>query len=104
VTDTRVVRTVVYFLGTAALALIAGLLWLVHSVIARDQPTAESIAMISSVGTLAGTTLGALGALLVSTRSGPTEAAPVTVVNKTSDPVPVDAVPDATPPPDKKGK
>lgn len=92
-TDKKVVQTVVFFLGVAGLLLITGEMWLVHSIIARDKPSDASVALISSIGTLAGATLGALGAILVSTRSGPTEAAPVVVANTANDPVPVDTTP-----------
>lgn len=93
-TEPSLVQRVVLFLGLAALALIGGELWLIHSVIAQQKPTDSAVALIGSVATLAGTTLGALGALLVSTRSGPAPPAPVVVNQPPDQPVPVaDVVP-----------
>ncbi|MBK9181431.1 MAG: hypothetical protein IPM45_18115 [Acidimicrobiales bacterium] len=61
-TDTRTIRLVVLFLGVATLLGISA----IASLAFTDHPVPESLT------TLTGTTAGALGALLASTRSTPT--------------------------------
>lgn len=60
-TDRRTVLTVVTYLGLFALGALAGVIWLLSVHIAGDA--------IAPVVGLCGTALGALGALLVSTRT-----------------------------------
>jgi hypothetical protein len=76
-TDTTTVRLVVGFLGATILLCVTGGFWLA----AQGQPVPEFL-----VG-LGGTALGALGALLARTGS---DTQPVTVVNRPSEPVPVE--------------
>jgi hypothetical protein len=82
VTDRTTVRTVVVFLGMAGLLLVAGIVWLFREVLSasqgREQLDPSVVAMFGTVATLAGTVTGALGAMLVSTRSsGAGAAAPM---------------------------
>lgn len=95
-TSNKAIQTVIYFLGSAVLLSIAGLVWLVHSTLAKAQVDASAVGLIASVAGLAGTTSGALGALLVSTRSAPAPDAPptpVTVENAPDEAVPVQETP-----------
>jgi hypothetical protein len=78
VTDRTTVRTVVVFLGMAGLLLVAGIVWLFREVLSASQGREQLVAMFGTVATLAGTVTGALGAMLVSTRSsGAGAAAPM---------------------------
>jgi hypothetical protein len=71
------VRLVILFLGVATLIIIGGGVWLAHD--GKNIPDAL-------IG-LGGTSLGALGAMLSKTSSGPQD---VQVVNQQKDPVPVE--------------
>ncbi len=75
-----VVLCVVLLVGSFALVGLAGTIWLID----RDR-AAESVAIISG---LTGTALGALAALLVSTRSSAEPSQPVVVTNTAAEPVP----------------
>lgn len=92
-TDSSVVRAVVRYLGLAALMLIAVNFLLLRQVIGQGAGKgtidAATLGAIASVSTLTGTVLGALGAVLVSTRTTDTPD-DVHVVNDPSDAVPVD--------------
>lgn len=81
-TDRRVVLIVVIMLGVFALGGLAALTWLVHGKTPGDQ-----LAIIAGP---MGVALGALSAVLVSTRTadGPPQA--VNVVNPPADPIPVE--------------
>lgn len=83
-TDRRVVLIVVLMLGTFALGGLGALTWLVHGKTPGDQ-----LAIIAGP---MGVALGALSAVLVSTR---TQDPPqnVQVVNAPNNPVPVDPAP-----------
>lgn len=71
-TDRDVVRRVVTLLGAAALIFGVGLIALVYAVIKSGTVDGSAVGLVTSVGTLAGTSIGALGALLVNTRTTPT--------------------------------
>lgn len=93
-TASRVVMSVVVLLGLFALGGLAGTIYLID-----HEKAAESVAVVSG---LTGTALGALGAVLASTKSGPDAGAaplPVTVENVgAGEAVPVEQVPPAAPP------
>lgn len=82
-TDIRIVRMVVLFLGMFCIGALAAMAWLIHG----KTPGAELAIIAGPMGTA----LGALGAVLVSTRTQAEEPTPVTVVNPDADPVPVEA-------------
>ena len=83
-TNQRTVTMVVAFLGLFALAGLFGTVWLID-----HQRDASNIAIVAG---MTGTALGALGAVLASTKT--TEIAmPVTVENPPADPVNVEEVP-----------
>lgn len=86
-TDTFTVRAVVLMLGLFALLGLGGLVWLVDHGVDGDQ-----LAIIAGP---TGTALGALGAVLVSTRSAGDPPQPVHITNPPAAPVPVEEVPDA---------
>ncbi len=107
-TDRSTVQLVIWWLGALALILTTG----VVAAILLQLPIPDP--MWSIVSTL----YGALAALLVSTRSGPADPAPVQVTNGPDNPVNVEDAPDAplesrrrrkritlakTPPPDPEG-
>ena len=112
VTDRRTVQTVVVLLGTIALALICWAGWLTHETL--HAPAAkEASGLLAPVWALAGTAVGGLTTLLVSTRTTPNAAEvttalqgltpspmPVTIdqQNETT-PVPVDTSPPDEPQP-----
>lgn len=91
-TDANTVRAVIRYLGLTALVLVLGGIWLVRDLLRLSQGAgsidAAAAAVIGGVFTLAGTTVGALGALLVSTRSSGDPPQDVTVVNPPTSPVP----------------
>lgn len=95
-TDGSIVRSVVRYLGLAALLLIAINFFLLRQVIGqaagKGTIDAATLGAISSIGTITGTVIGALGSVLVSTRSTPEPPAPVEVVNGLDDAVPVEPV------------
>lgn len=62
-TSSRVVLCVICFLGVFVLAGLAGTIWLID----RERPEA----MVAVISGMTGTALGALSAVLVSTRSTP---------------------------------
>lgn len=70
-TDKFTVRSVVLLLGAFALVGIAGLIWLID-----HQAASENLAIVSG---LTGTALGALGAVLVSTRTVTDSPQPVRI-------------------------
>ena len=77
-TDRSTVLLVVRLLGGCALLLVAGSILLTYVVIAQAARTPvdpAAVAVLAGVTSLTGTAVGALAALLVSTRSQP-EAAP----------------------------
>lgn len=84
-TDSKVVMTVIVFLGLFALAGLGGVVWLIS--VAAD---ASSVAVVAG---LTGTALGSVGTMLASTRTTVEAAQPVNVVNTAADPVPVDNTP-----------
>jgi hypothetical protein len=88
-TDVTTIRSVIRYLGMTALLLVGGGVWLVRDLLRLSQGAgtidAAAAAVIGGVFTLAGTTVGALGALLVSTRSGPTQTE---ITNQPDNPVP----------------
>lgn len=86
-TDRRTVFTVVVLLGTIALVLATGEIWLVRDIVRQGSGSGTvdpaAVAAVGGIGTLCGTTIGALGAVLVSTRSGvDDQPQPVTVVEE----------------------
>lgn len=81
-TDSKVVLTVIAFLGIFALCGLGGSVWLISV-----NTDASSVAIVSG---LTGTALGAVATMLASTRSSNEPPAPVQVVNTAADPVPVD--------------
>jgi hypothetical protein len=93
----RVALTVVYFLGSAALLGLAAVAVLVYHATGFDKIDPSTVALVSGVSTLAGSALGALGAILASTGKGAPQ--PVTVENPVSDPVKTADVPAAPPAP-----
>lgn len=92
-TDPSIVRSVVRYLGTAALLLIAINFLLLRQVIGQASGKgtidAATLGAISSIGTITGTVIGALGAVLVSTRSSAEAPQQVEVVNADEHAVPV---------------
>ncbi len=81
-TDKGTVRIVVVFIGIITLVLISGAIFLVS--VNKTVP--------DPIWTLAGGSLGAFSAMLVSTRTA-NGATPVNVVNPPANPVPVEPVP-----------
>ena len=77
--------TVVRFLGWIALILCCGVLYLVHDATGYDKIDPSTIALVSGVSTLAGSVIGALGAMLATANRGTT---PVEVTNSSDNPVP----------------
>jgi hypothetical protein len=72
VTDTATVQMVVRYLGRCAGALILGVVALAGLLIFRQvEPSAAVVGLLTSLSTLTGTAVGALGSMLVSTRSTP---------------------------------
>lgn len=75
-TDRRTIQMVIALLGSCALLLVVGSMALTLVVIRQAgerDVTPTAVAVLGSVTGLAGTALGALGSLLVSTRSMPPE-------------------------------
>lgn len=95
-TNEATVRSVVRYIGTATLALILVTFLLLRQVIRQANGAgtidAATLGAVTSLGTLTGTALGALGALLVSTRTGNAEPQQVEVVGP--DPLPVEEQPE----------
>lgn len=93
-TDPATVRAVVRYLGLAALLLISIDYLLLRQVISQGAGKgtidAATLGAIGSMSTLTGTVLGALGAVLVSTRTGGEPPQEVQVVNQPDDAVPVE--------------
>ena len=83
-TNQRTVTMVVTFLGLFALCGLAGTVWLID-----HQRDASNIAIVAG---MTGTALGALGAVLASTKTSDIPQA-VTVANPPADPVNVEEVP-----------
>lgn len=84
-TDRKTVLAVVYLLGAFLLLSLGGVIYLV-----AIEQQADRIALVA---TPMGTALGALAAILVSTRSTNDQPMAVNVVNPPAKPVPVDAAP-----------
>lgn len=74
-TDRRTVLTVIYLLGACTLLLVTGSMGLtyvvIHQAAAGGPVDPTSVAVLSGVTGLAGTCVGALASMLVSTRSAP---------------------------------
>ena len=83
----RVALTVVRFLGAVALIGVIGVVFLVYVTIGYETIDPSTVALVAGVSTLAGSALGALGAVLATTGKG---TQPVTVENGADQPVPVD--------------
>lgn len=97
-TDAATVQLVIRYLGRAACALIAGIIGLTTLLILRRfEPSTAVTSLLSGLSTLAGTVMGALGTLLVSTRSGPDNPAPVVLAPSTSNLEQVPTTPPAPP-------
>lgn len=79
-TDRSTIQSVIRYLGLVALVLVVGSIILFREVLdasqGRDALDPAVVAMFGSVTTLAGTTVGVLGSLLVSTRSDDTAVPP----------------------------
>lgn len=92
-TRSDVVLTVIRYLGRIALLLAAGVTYLTWVLIDSGDGTktvdATSVGAVGAICTLLGGVLGALGAMLVSTRAGDEPATPVVVQNTEDEPVPV---------------
>lgn len=92
-TRSDVVLTVIRYLGRIAFVLACGVLYLTWVLIDAGDGSktvdATAVGAVGAVSTALGTVLGALGALLVSTRAGD-EPQPVIVENADTEPVPVD--------------
>jgi hypothetical protein len=84
-TDIRIVRMVVLFLGVFCLGSLTAMSWLIHG----KTPGAELAIIAGPMGTA----LGALGAVLVSTRTTNEAPQPVSVTNTAADPIPVEETP-----------
>jgi hypothetical protein len=93
----RTVQTVVMFIGGVAVLLVLGTLYLVHEVISLDKITPASVAVLTSVSGLAGTAIGSLASMLVSTRPSPSAGDPTTFVADPASTVTVKP-PDEVPP------
>lgn len=89
-TDNSTIRAVIRYLGLAALVLIVGEILLVRDLIHQGagagQVDPAAVGAVLGIGTLAGTAIGALGSLLVSTRSS---SEPTPVVGEGGGPVAV---------------
>lgn len=101
--EQRTVLTVICFLGTAALLLIGGTIYLVHEVITLDKITPASVAVLTAVSGLAGTALGSLGTMLASTKSSPAAGDPTTFTAPPSSTVTVEP-PDPVPAADRPAR
>lgn len=92
-TEARTVRLVVLFLGLLAVIGTVGTLVLIGYAL-RLAGTGDlgptAVALLATPATLASASIAGLGALLVSTRSGPPEPIPVTA----PDPLPVQEIGD----------
>lgn len=90
-TSSEVVLAVIRYLGRIALVLAAGALaltaYVLHLAGRAGSVDPVAVAAVGAITTLLGTVLGALGAMLVSTRSGPGTDEPVPVVGPTGGPV-----------------
>lgn len=85
----RTVQTVVYFIGSVAVLLAAGSITLVGIVLASGRDVSPAgVALIATVTGLAGTSIGSLASMLVSTKASSSPAP--------GDPTTVTAPPDAT--------
>lgn len=95
-TEPAVVKSVVRFLGFATLGLILAMFLLLRQVIAQGAGggtiDAATLGAVTSVGTLVGACVGAMSAMLVSTRSTGGDVQPVEVVQGSNNPVPVEEV------------
>lgn len=93
-TDLATVRLVIRLLGAVAAALVLGALaltWLLVTQAGKAGAADPSaVGAVGAVWTMAGTVIGALASLLVSTRSGSTEPVPVVVANEVDNAVPVE--------------
>lgn len=91
-TRSDVVLTVIRYLGRIALILAAGVLYLTWVLIDSGDGTktvdATSVGAVGAVCTLLGSVLGALGALLVSTRAGDDAPPKVQIDQPPNEPVP----------------
>lgn len=85
-TDRFTVRAVVCFLGVGMLVGLVGLIWLVGKTDIKDA------GLLAVIAGPTGTALGALGAVLVSTRTTDGPPAEVKVVNDDRDAVPTEDV------------
>lgn len=75
----RTVQTVVYFIGATALVLTIGDIALVAVVLASGRDVAPAaVALIATVSGLAGTSIGSLASMLVSTKPAPVAGDPTT--------------------------
>lgn len=99
-TEQRTIHTVIRFLGAAAMALVVGEVLLVADALHSGHDVSPAaVALIGGVSTLAGTVIGSLGSLLVSTRPGAAAGDPTTftapptstVTVEPSEPTPADA-------------
>lgn len=93
-TDPSTVRAVVRYLGLAALLLITIDFLLLRQVISQGAGNgtidAATLGAIGSMSTLTGTVIGALGTLLVSTRTSTEGPDQVQITNTSDEPVPVE--------------
>lgn len=88
----KVALTVVRFLGAGALIFGVGVIFLVYTATGYEGGVPDgTVALISGVSTLAGTAMGALGAVLATTGKAGTQ--PVEVVNSPTAPVPTTDAP-----------
>lgn len=75
----RTVQTVVYFIGAVAVILTLGDITLVAIVLASGRDVSPAaVALIATVSGLAGTSIGSLASLLVSTKPAPAPGDPST--------------------------
>lgn len=75
----RTVQTVVYFIGSVAVLLATGSITLVGIVLASGRDVSPAgVALIATVTGLAGTSIGSLASMLVSTKPAPAPGDPST--------------------------
>lgn len=94
------VLAVIRYLGRIALVLTGGAIaltaYVLHLAGKSGSVDPVAVAAVAAITTLLGTVIGALGAILVSTRSGPSEDEPVAVVGPSGGPVETVEVGDVT--------
>lgn len=94
-TEIAVVKKVINYLGVAVVILTVGSVYVLVRILdasgGRDTVDPAVIGLFASLTGLTGTAVGALGAMLVSTKTGAAEPQQVEVTNSDANAVPVEA-------------